>query len=161
VGLFGKPENAASSPSSPPREKRETPSPSSSASAPTVIGKDTIVKGELLSSTDMLIQGRVEGQVKGDKEVIIGETGDVEARVEAQVVTVRGTVRGDCAASKKVEITSTGKVFGNIAAHAIVVAEGATFRGASKMAQPEAVKPLPPARPESVHSAPSAPTGAT
>ena len=61
--------------------------------------------------------------------------------LEAQVLTVRGTVRGDCEASTKVEITATGRVFGNIAARAIVVAEGATFRGASKMAQPDASKP--------------------
>lgn len=105
------------------------------AEAPTVIGKDTVVKGELKSTTDMLILGRVEGQIQGANRVIIGESGDVEARVEAQVVTVRGTVRGDCEGAKKVEITSTGKVFGNIASRAIVVAEGATFKGASKMAQ--------------------------
>lgn len=158
MGLFGKAENQPSTASStPPRERRETVSSASIARAPTVIGKDTIVKGELASSTDMLIEGRVEGQVRGEKEVIIGESGDVEARVEAQVVTVRGTIRGDCEASKKVEITATGRVFGNIAAHAIVVAEGATFRGASKMAQPEASKPAPAARTETVHPAPSAP----
>ena len=101
------------------------------------VGKDTVVKGELKSTTDMLIEGRVEGQIQGANRVIIGETGDVEALVEAQVVTVRGTVRGNCQGTKKVEITSTGKVFGDIASRAIVVAEGATFKGASKMTQAE------------------------
>jgi cytoskeletal protein CcmA (bactofilin family) len=105
-----------------------------------VIGKDAIIKGELRSSTDMLIEGRVEGEIHGTR-VIVGESGDVQARIEAQVLTVRGTVRGDCEGSKKVEITATGKVFGNIASRAIVVAEGATFRGASKMAQAEPSKP--------------------
>jgi cytoskeletal protein CcmA (bactofilin family) len=147
VGLFsGKPDNTPSAAAvTPPREKRDPPA-SISAEAPTVIGKDTVVKGELKSTTDMLIEGRVEGQIQSANRVIIGESGDVEARVEAQVVTVRGTVRGDCEGTKKVEITSTGKVFGNIASRAIVVAEGATFKGASKMAQadPE-VKPENPA----------------
>jgi cytoskeletal protein CcmA (bactofilin family) len=163
VGLFGKAENAPSTPPSPPRERRE-PVALSSSEAPTVIGKDTIIKGELSSSTDMLIEGRVEGQVHGAKRVIVGESGDVEARVEAQVVTVRGTVRGDCEASKKVEITATGKVFGNIAAHAIVVAEGATFRGASKMSQPESPKPAPAKSSEpagGVPAGPPAPSSAT
>lgn len=138
MGLFsGKTDSAPSvAPAAPPREKLQAAS-SVSAEAPTVIGKDTVVKGELKSTTDMLIEGRVEGQIQGANRVIIGETGDVEARVEAQVVTVRGTVRGDCEGAKKVEITSTGKVFGNIASRAIVVAEGATFKGASKMAQSE------------------------
>jgi cytoskeletal protein CcmA (bactofilin family) len=149
VGLFGGKPDAAPSPAPAPAAERETKT-SVSSEAPTVIGKDTLVKGELTSSTDMLIEGRVEGQIQGAKRVIVGESGDVQARIDAQVVTIRGTVRGDCQGSKKVEITSTGKVFGNIASRAIVVAEGATFRGASKMAQPEPAKvpeaaPAPPA----------------
>jgi cytoskeletal protein CcmA (bactofilin family) len=142
VGLFGgKPENAPSAPQPPVRERREPAhsSSSSSSEAPTVIGKDAVIKGELRSTTDMLIEGRVEGEIHGTR-VIVGESGDVQARIEAQILTVRGTVRGDCEGSKKVEITSTGKVFGNIASRAIVVAEGATFRGASKMAQSESPK---------------------
>lgn len=156
MGLFGKPETTgtAAAPPSPPERRREAPA-SSPSEAPTIIGKDAVIKGEISSSTDMLIQGRVEGQVHGAKRVIIGETGDVAARVEAQIVTVRGTVRGDCEGSKKVEITSTGKVFGNIASRAIVVAEGATFRGASKMAEPEPPKPSEPPRSDS-----ATPTGA-
>lgn len=151
MGLFGgKPDAAPSAPPAPAAE-RET-KVSVSSEAPTVIGKDTLVKGELTSSTDMLIEGRVEGQIQGAKRVIVGESGDVQARIDAQVVTVRGTVHGDCQGSKKVEITATGKVFGNIASRAIVVAEGATFRGASKMAQPE---PARPAEPAPVHPAAS------
>ena len=142
MGLFGgKPDSGPSAPPpAPARERRETTTPASASEAPTVIGKDAIIKGELRSSTDMLIEGRVEGEIHGTR-VIVGESGDVEARIEAQVLTVRGTVRGDCEGSKKVEITATGKVFGNIASRAIVVAEGATFRGASKMAQAEPSKP--------------------
>ena len=141
MGLFGgKPDNSPSAPPAPARERRETSASPSTSEAPTVIGKDAFIKGELRSSTDMLIEGRVEGEIHGTR-VIVGESGDVQARIEAQVLTVRGTVRGDCEGSKKVEITSTGKVFGNIASRAIVVAEGATFRGASKMAQAEPSKP--------------------
>jgi len=159
VGLFGgKPDNRPSAPPAPVRERRETTSSTSSSTtapeAPTVIGKDTVIKGELRSSTDMLIEGKVEGEIHGTL-VIVGESGDVQARIEAQVLTVRGTVRGDCAGSKKVEITATGKVYGNIASRAIVVAEGATFRGASKMAQADPSKPED--RPDSAHeTAPAA-----
>lgn len=145
MGLFGKPETSVAVPPAPQERRRETPS-SPPSEAPTIIGKGALIKGEISSSTDMLIEGRVEGQIHGAKRVIIGETGDVAARVEAQIVTVRGTVRGDCEGSNKVEITSTGKVFGNIASRAIVVAEGATFRGASKMAEPEPSKPSEPPR---------------
>jgi cytoskeletal protein CcmA (bactofilin family) len=84
----------------------------------------------------------VEGEIQG-VQVIIGDSGDVHAHIEAQVLVVRGTVHGDCEGTKKVEITSSGKVFGNITSTAIVVAEGATFRGASKMTPREPAKPEP------------------
>ena len=159
MGLFGgKPDSGPSAAPAPARERRETTASTSTSEAPTVIGKDAFIKGELRSTTDMLIEGRVEGEIHGTR-VIVGESGDVQARIAAQVLTVRGTVRGDCEGSKKVEITATGKVFGNVASRAIVVAEGATFRGASKMAQSEPSKPD--ERLESSRDAGSAPAGAS
>ena len=144
MGLFGgKPENGQTVPVTPVREKRETTtsvSTSPAAAATTIVGKDAFIKGELRCASELLIEGRVEGEIHGTR-VVVGETGDVQARIEAQVLTIRGTVRGDCEGSKKVEITATGKVFGNIASRAIVVAEGATFSGASKMAQADPSKP--------------------
>jgi hypothetical protein len=68
----------------------------------------------------------VEGEIHGTR--VMGESGDVQASLGPRCAYGPRRLRGRCA-----EITSTGKVFGNIAC-AIVVAEGATFRGASKMA---------------------------
>ena len=113
---------------------------------PTVIGKDALIKGELTSKNDMMIEGRVEGTVQGGQRIVIGETGNVHADISATIVSIRGELHGDCTASDKIEITETGKVFGNISAKTIRVAEGATFRGSSKMASPVESKPVPPQR---------------
>ena len=143
MGLFsGKPENKLSPISPSPREELAPATKRSTTEVPTVIGKDAVVKGELTSENDMLIEGRVEGKIRGAHRVVIGESGNVQAQVQARVVSVRGEVHGDCEATKKVEITATGKVFGNISAEAIVVAEGATFRGSSKMTKPLQPKPV-------------------
>jgi cytoskeletal protein CcmA (bactofilin family) len=153
VGLFsGKPENKPS-PISPSHREERTPASikHSTTELPTVIGKDAVVKGELTSEKDMLIEGRVEGKIRGAHLVVIGESGNVHAHVHARIVTVSGEVHGDCEATKKVEIAATGKVFGNISAETIVVAEGATFRGSSKMTKPVQPKPV-------EAKAPSAPT---
>jgi cytoskeletal protein CcmA (bactofilin family) len=144
VGLFsGKPETKSSPDvvGSPP-DRRPAATPQPAGNLPTVIGKDAVVKGELSSQTDMLIEGRVEGKIHGKHRVVIGESGNVNAQVHADVVSVRGEVHGDCEATNKVEIAATGKVFGNISAEAIVVAEGATFRGASKMTKRPQPKPM-------------------
>jgi cytoskeletal protein CcmA (bactofilin family) len=154
VGLFGaKPDAGASAPPSPVKERREPTVASSPAHPATIIGKDAFIKGELRSTAEMIIEGRVEGEVHG-VQVTVGDSGDVHARIEAQVLIVRGTVHGDCEGTKKVEITSSGKVFGNITSTAIVVAEGATFRGASKMT------PREPAKMDSLADAPREPAAA-
>ena len=144
MGLFsGKPENKLS-PTVPSSREERAPVPlkSSTTEVPTVIGKDAVIKGELTSENDMLIEGRVEGKIRGAHRVVIGESGNVQAQVYASIVSIHGEVHGDCEASKKVEITATGKVFGNISAETIVVVEGATFRGSSKMTKPSQPKPV-------------------
>ena len=144
MGLFsGKPENKPS-PSVPSSQEERAPAPleGKTTEVPTVIGKDAVVKGELTSQNDMLIEGRVEGKIRGSHRVVIGETGNVQAQVHARIVSVRGEVHGDCEASSRVEIMASGKVFGNISAETIVVAEGATFRGSSKMTKPSQPKPV-------------------
>ena len=144
MGLFsGKPENKPSQSAPSSREERApAPLKGSTTEVPTVIGKDAVVKGELTSQNDMLIEGRVEGKIRSSHRVVIGESGNVQAQVHARIVSVRGEVHGDCEASKKIEITATGKVFGNISAETIVVAEGATFRGSSRMTKPSQPKPV-------------------
>ncbi len=132
MGLFNKPE--AKKPSTAPAPPRSNPAPSPPPSnAATLIGPAAHIKGELMSTDNLHIEGKVEGKVKGGKQVVIGEKGLVQAEVEAVVVSIRGKLEGDCVATDKVEITSTGKVFGNISAPRISVVEGAVFRGASSM----------------------------
>lgn len=137
MGLFsGKTENRDEpETAAPARESKRTPATSAStSSAPTVIGQQAVIKGELASEDNILVEGRVEGKIAGGSRVIIGRSGRVHAEVLAEIVSVQGEVHGDCEGRSKVEITSTGRVFGNISADKIVVAEGATFRGASRMA---------------------------
>lgn len=163
MGLFGKQEEKK--PSAVGSEPTTSASTQSKAAAPsasvTVIGPQAVVKGELQSSENVTIDGRVEGKVKCQALLTIGPTGDVRAEIDAKSVTVRGKVEGNCTASHRVEITETGKVFGNVRAPLIVVAEGAVFRGASEMSSKEepkaAAKPQPPPRAETPAASPPPP----
>ncbi len=98
-----------------------------------MIGPAAHIKGELISSDNVQIEGGIEGKVKCSKQVVIGEKGLVQAEVEAETVSIRGKLEGDCQATGKVEITGSGQVYGNISAPRIAVSEGAIFRGASNM----------------------------
>ncbi len=95
----------------------------------TVIGSGITIKGELLGEEDVKIEGRVEGKIHVSKNLLIGQSGVIEADLEAENVNIGGTVTGNVVAQSKVEIFASGKMMGDIKAPRVVVAEGAHFKG--------------------------------
>ena len=94
------------------------------------VGKSVVFKGELVSSEDMSIDGRVEGTVDvRDHTLTIGPDAEIHANISAKIITIHGAVTGSVKASDKVDIRETGKVDGNITAPRIAIAEGADLHG--------------------------------
>jgi len=87
------------------------------------------LKGELRGEDDLIIEGRVEGEVTLKQHLTIETTGVVIANVSTQNITIKGEMRGDMTAADKVEIHEGARVVGNIVAPRIVIAEGARFKG--------------------------------
>jgi len=94
-----------------------------------VIAPGLFLRGELRGEDDLIIEGRVEGEVTLKKHLTIETTGVVVANVATQNITVKGELRGDMTAEDKVEIHNGARVIGNIVAPRIVIAEGARFKG--------------------------------
>jgi cytoskeletal protein CcmA (bactofilin family) len=111
---------------------RPVPAPVSSGAA-CVVGAKTTFKGEISGDEDILVEGRVEGQIRITRDIRVGPTGNVKASIDAQSIVVSGEVTGDCSATSRVEIQASGKLTGNIRAPKIVIAEGAMFKGNSDM----------------------------
>jgi cytoskeletal protein CcmA (bactofilin family) len=94
------------------------------------VGKSVVFKGELISSEDMIIDGRVEGTIEvNDHALTIGPAAQIRADISALSVTVRGTVTGTITAAGLVEIRETGSLEGDIISPHVSVAEGAVVRG--------------------------------
>jgi cytoskeletal protein CcmA (bactofilin family) len=75
------------------------------------------------------IDGRVSGEIIAGGALWIGETGEVEADLEGEVVVVAGRVRGDVRASARIELRSTAVVSGSLCAPRLVLAEGSIADG--------------------------------
>jgi len=111
----------------------------SSLSAPVrkavaLIGSTVRVKGEISSEENLVIEGRVEGNVHCDShELTVGGSGILVANVSAKMIRIEGSVEGDIAGHEKVIITRTGKVRGNIIAPAVTLEDGAKFKGSIDM----------------------------
>ena len=111
----------------------------------TTIGRSLVITGEVTSQEDILIEGRVHGQVLlREATVTVGEQANIEAGVRAARVVVKGRVRGTISASERIELGATARVEGSLSANRVVIADGAQFNGdidmdrrtiASKVAQ--------------------------
>ena len=94
------------------------------------IGGSILVKGEVVSTEDLVIDGQVEGTIElGDHSLTIGSGAAVVADLVAKNITISGTVKGDVVGSAKVELKSSAKVEGDINAPKFVMEEGATLTG--------------------------------
>ena len=83
--------------------------------------------GTLISTGDIQIDGRVEGDVRS-AGLVIGDKAFINGEVMAEEVTVRGRVQGSIRA-RKVLLCATSHVEGNILHEAFAVETGAFFEG--------------------------------
>lgn len=97
--------------------------------ANTVIGGSIVIDGEISGDEDLIIRGTVKGRIILRENLIVEETGVVEADIETQNVTVSGQVTGNIQATERVEISAGGRMVGDLKAPRILIADGATFKG--------------------------------
>lgn len=101
------------------------------------IGASVVIKGNVSSSEDMTIAGRVEGDVSvPDHAVVIARSAQIRGNIVARAVVMEGEVRGTITASARVEVAESGKIDGDIVAPRVVVQEGATLNGALNAGAP-------------------------
>jgi cytoskeletal protein CcmA (bactofilin family) len=97
------------------------------------IGRTTRIVGRLTGDGDLVVEGRVEGELTLKGHLHVAEGGVVAAPVNATDLTVEGTVDGDVDARGAVMLRSTGAVRGAIRAARVSLEEGAKFTGRIEM----------------------------
>ncbi len=126
-----------------PAHRQANPStPASRAEQPvTRIAAGTRITGEISGTTELLIEGEVDGRVRLDGRVVIGQAGGVKGEIQARSVLVAGRVEGPVRGSERVEVGGTGRLEGDIAAPRVTIAEGAFFKGKVEMGGREERRP--------------------
>ena len=99
----------------------------------TIIGKTVTVKGEIIGSEQLVVEGRVEGRIMIDTTVLVRESGLVKADVDANDINIAGGVVGNIAVKDKVEIVSGGYVLGDIRTPRLIINDGASVKGTIDM----------------------------
>jgi cytoskeletal protein CcmA (bactofilin family) len=109
------------------------------------IGRSIIIKGDVIGSEDLAIDGQVEGRVElRGHSLLLGPNANIRAQIVARVVTIMGTVVGNITATDTVDVRGSGSVDGNINARRIIIADGAEVRGRidTLSAKEEQLEPL-------------------
>jgi cytoskeletal protein CcmA (bactofilin family) len=97
---------------------------------PATIGKSLQIKGEVIGSESLYIDGNIEGTINlPDSRVTVSRDALVSANITAREVVVLGKVSGNIYASDRVDIRSEGSLTGDVTAGRITIGEGAYFKG--------------------------------
>jgi cytoskeletal protein CcmA (bactofilin family) len=94
------------------------------------VGRFVVFKGDLVSSEDLTIDGRVEGTIRlPEHDLTIGPDADIRAEIVAKSVTIFGAVTGTITAGARLNIREVGSVIGDVTAPRVSVSDGATLQG--------------------------------
>lgn len=106
-------------------------------SVETLIGTQTTLKGTIISSKTVRVDGQVIGNIEKCAGVIVGEAAFVKGNIEANYVVVAGKVEGNIIATEGIELLNQSSVVGNIQTNILSISEGAYFEGKSVMIKDE------------------------
>lgn len=97
------------------------------------LGDETEFKGVLSFEGTVRIDGRFEGEVLTEDNLIIGEKALVKAEIKVGTILIQGVMEGNIYAAQKIQIASKGKVIGNITTPTLHIEEGALLEGSVSM----------------------------
>ncbi|HBK46452.1 MAG TPA: cell shape determination protein CcmA [Xanthomonadaceae bacterium] len=99
----------------------------------TLIGAQVVIRGDLLFSGGLYVEGRIIGKVVAEDgaaaTVTLSERGCIEGEVRAPVVVINGQLNGDVHAGERVELAANARVQGNVHYQVVEMSAGAQLTG--------------------------------
>jgi cytoskeletal protein CcmA (bactofilin family) len=107
--------------------------PNSSHPVSGVIGPRMVIKGDIEFEGELMIQGRVTGNIRsqddGKSILRIDEKAEVIGDVDVPVIKVSGTLRGTVSANELLHLHPTGTIIGPVKYNNIQLESGGTLEG--------------------------------
>ncbi|MCB1666084.1 MAG: polymer-forming cytoskeletal protein [Pseudomonadales bacterium] len=102
-------------------------------STSTLISRQTEVIGDLRFTGELIVEGRIKGNIYADDEsgalIRVAETGVVEGEIWVPSVVVNGLVKGDIHSSRHLELAAKAVVMGNVFYNLIEMVMGSEVNG--------------------------------
>jgi cytoskeletal protein CcmA (bactofilin family) len=95
------------------------------------LAEGTVISGEIRFPDILRVDGKVTGKVISERELVVGETGEVEADLDVGILSVSGRVSGTIRVRERVTIHPKGRIQGELILEkpGLVIEEGGIFEG--------------------------------
>jgi len=94
-----------------------------------VIGKGTVIEGNIVAEGDLVVEGTVRGDVTTKTSLLVGPSCVIEGNILAQHAEVAGRVKGTVQALGLLVIKSSSMIDGDVLTKNLNVESGSTFNG--------------------------------
>lgn len=98
-----------------------------------IIGKGTVLKGNIETYGNIRIEGKVIGNIKTKSKAACGPSSYLEGNILAQNAEIAGKVTGTVEISELLILKPSALIRGDIITNKLVVESGANFNGNCKM----------------------------
>ena len=103
------------------------------ANVDTLIGARVVIRGDVVFSGGLYVEGRIEGKVLAEPDqpslLILAEEGSIVGEVQVPTVVINGQLQGDVHAAERVELAPKARVLGNVHYKVVEMSAGATLTG--------------------------------
>jgi len=103
-----------------------------------ILSNDVHIKGSVRFTNDLLVDGRIEGEISSEGALTVAENAHIKAEVKTKSVVIYGKVHGNIICSDRVEIKASAEMVGDVKAGTLSVEPGAIFVGKSEVGAPTA-----------------------
>jgi len=101
-----------------------------------VLSTDVEIKGNVKFTNDLVVDGKIEGEINSDGNLTIGENARIRAEIKTATIVVYGKVHGNLSATDRIELKSSAEVVGDIKTKTLSIEAGAIFVGKSTVGTP-------------------------
>jgi len=109
---------------------------SSYGSSRNILSSDVEIKGKLRFANELVIDGRIEGEVNSEGDLTVGENAHIQGNINTRSVVVYGKVHGNITVSDRCELKQNAELHGDVSAGKLAIEEGASFMGSSAVGPP-------------------------
>lgn len=92
-----------------------------------VLGADTLIKGDLSATADLHVDGRVEGDIDCGS-IVQGESSEIVGGISAESARLAGTIRGSIT-TRELVILKTARIHGDVQYDTLTIEQGAVIEG--------------------------------